>query len=179
MVFTANTGLTHGGWFVRSRFRPVERQGEVAFFIQWMLENGSHLKPLTEEVAGAFEGEGDALFYGDTLLTGWGQRSGEAACRGVGEMLGVPELLAYYPPAFDARANPMIEALPGEKITLTEHDALRFGGNAVAAGRQVVMNSGCEALAGALRARGYTVHATDLSEFIKSGGSAKCLVLDR
>jgi len=178
----------------------VERQGEVAFFIQWMLGNGFRLKPLTEAVAGAFEGEGDALFYGDTLLTGWGQRSDEAACLGVGDLLSVPvlplhlvdsrwyhldtclipvspELLAYYPPAFDARANAAIEALPGEKITLSEPDALRFGGNAVVVGNQIVMNSGCEALAGELRARGYTVHATDLSEFIKSGGSAKCLVL--
>jgi N-dimethylarginine dimethylaminohydrolase len=60
---------------------------------------------------------------------------------------------------------------------LTESDALRFGGNAVVAGRQIVMNSGCNALAGALRTRGYTVYETDLSEFIKSGGSAKCLVL--
>ena len=200
MVFTANAGLTHGEWFVPSRFRPVERQGEVAFFIQWMLEHGFHLKPLTEEVAGAFEGEGDALFYGDLLLAGWGQRSDEAACRGVGDLLGVPvlplrltdprwyhldtcllplssELLAYYPPAFDASANAAIEALPGEKITLTDGDALRFGGNAVVIGDQVVMNSGCEALAAALTARGFTVHATDLSEFIKSGGSAKCLVL--
>ena len=40
MVFTANAGLTKGEWFVPSRFRPIERQGEVAFFIQWMLENG-------------------------------------------------------------------------------------------------------------------------------------------
>ena len=73
--------------------------------------------------------------------------------------------------------TPPLKALPGDKITLTEPDALRFGGNAVVVGDQVVMNSGCEALAGALTARGYTVHATNLSEFIKSGGSAKCLVL--
>ena len=87
------------------------------------------------------------------------------------------DLLAYYPPAFDAEANAAIEALPGEKIVLTESDALRFGGNAVVLGNQVVMNSGCEALAEALRGRGYVVHETDLSEFIKAGGSAKCLVL--
>ena len=200
MVFTANAGLTKGSFFVPSRFRPVERQGEVAFFIQWMRENGFRLKPLTEAVVGAFEGEGDALFYGDLLLTGHGQRSDEAACRGVGEMLGVDvlplrladgrwyhldtclipvsdDLLAYYPPAFDAAANHAIEALPGEKIVITDADALRFGGNAVVLGNQVVMNSGCEALAQALRARGLVVHETDLSEFIKAGGSAKCLVL--
>ena len=200
MVFTANAGLTHGDWFVPSRFRPIERQGEVAFFVEWMLQNGFHLKPLTEEVAGAFEGEGDALFFGDRLLTGYGQRSDRAACLGVGELLGVdvlplclvdsrwyhldtclipvaPDLLAYYPPAFDADANRALEALPGDKILLTEPDALRFGGNAVVAGDQIVLNSGCDALAEALSERGYTVHATDLSEFIKSGGSAKCLVL--
>jgi len=200
MVFTANAGLTKGDLFVPSRFRPVERQGEVAFFIQWMLENGFHLKPLTEEVAGAFEGEGDALFYGDLLLTGFGQRSDETACRGVGELLGVdvlplrladsrwyhldtclipvsPDLLAYYPPAFDAAANTALEKLPGDKVILTESDALRFGGNAVVLGNQIVMNSGCAALASALKERGCEVYETDLSEFIKAGGSAKCLVL--
>ena len=200
MVFTANAGLTKGGSFVPSRFRPVERRGEVAFFVRWMLENGFELKPLAEEATEAFEGEGDALFYGDMLLTGWGQRSDEAACLSVGDLLGVPVLplrlvdsrwyhldtcllpvspmlLAYYPPAFDAAANVAIEALPGEKIIITEADALHFGANAVVAGNQVVMNSGCEVLAGELRKRGYTVHATDLSEFIKAGGSAKCLVL--
>ncbi len=200
MVFTANAGLTKGNWFVPSRFRPIERQGEVAFFIQWMLENGFHLKPLTEEVAGSFEGEGDALFYGDMLLAGYGQRSDKPACLGVGTLLGVevlplrltdsrwyhvdtclipvsPELLAYYPPAFDAEAKAALEALPGEKILISEHDALRFGGNAVVAGDQIVLNSGCDELAEALSGRGYTVHATDLSEFLKSGGSAKCLVL--
>ncbi len=200
MVFTANAGLAKGNFFVPSRFRPVERQGEVAFFIQWMLENGFQLKPLTETVAGSFEGEGDALFYGDVLLAGFGQRSDETACRGVGEMLGVdvlplrltdsrwyhldtclipvsPELLAYYPPAFDPAANAAIENLPGDKILLTESDALRFGGNAVVLGSQIVMNSGCEALASDLRARGCEVWETDLSEFIKAGGSAKCLVL--
>lgn len=200
MVFTANAGITKGKYFLPSRFRHAERQGEVAFFIQWMLEYGFELRPLTEEVAGAFEGEGDALFYGDLLLAGYGQRSDEAACLGAGERLGVPvlplrlidsrwyhldtclipvsaDLLAYYPPAFDAAANMAIVTLPGEKIVLTEHDALRFGGNAVVVGDKIVMNSGCDTLAEALSARGYTVYATDLSEFLKSGGSAKCLVL--
>lgn len=200
MVFTANAGLTHGEWFVPSRFRPVERQGEVAFFVQWMLQNGFRLKPLTPQVAGAFEGEGDALFYGDLLLAGYGQRSDAPACLGVGRLLGVPvlplrltdgrwyhldtclipvspALLAYYPPAFDAAANAALEALPGEKILISEHDALRFGGNAIVAGDQIVLNARCDELAEALSSRGYTVHETDLSEFIKSGGSAKCLAL--
>ena len=60
---------------------------------------------------------------------------------------------------------------------LTEHDALRFGANAIVIGRHVTLNSGCDALALALWNRGYTVHQTDLSEFIKAGGAAKCLTL--
>ena len=76
-----------------------------------------------------------------------------------------------------AVANAALEALPGEKILIAEQDARRFGGNAGVAGDQIVLNSGCDALAEALASRGYTVHATDLSEFLKSGGSAKCLVL--
>ncbi len=200
MVFTANAGLTKGDLFVPSRFRPAERQGEVAFFTAWMSDNGFQIRPLPETIEGAFEGEGDALFYGDLLLTGFGQRSDEAACREVGTLLGVdvlplcltdsrwyhldtclipvtPSLLAYYPAAFDAAANAALEKLPGERILLTESDSLRFGGNAVVAGNRIVINSGCAALAAALRKRGFEVFETDLSEFIKAGGSAKCLVL--
>ena len=200
MVFTANAGLTKGDLFVPSRFRPKERQGEVLFFTQWMSQNGFQIRPLPEEVIGAFEGEGDALFYGDLLLTGFGQRSDETVCREVGTLLGVdvlalrltdsrwyhldtclipvtPDLLAYYPAAFDAAANAALEKLPGEKIFLTESDSLRFGGNAVVLGNKIVINSGCDALASALRARGLEVFETELSEFIKAGGSAKCLVL--
>ena len=200
MVFTANAGLTKGNLFVPSRFRPAERRGEVAFFTQWMSENGFQIRPLPEAVGGAFEGEGDALFYGDLLLTGFGQRSDETVCREVGTLLGVdvlplrltdsrwyhldtclipvtPDLLAYYPAAFDAAANAALEKLPGEKIFLTESDSLRFGGNAVVLGNKIVINSGCDALAGELKQRGFEVHETELSEFIKAGGSAKCLVL--
>ena len=200
MVFTANAGLTRGKFFVPSRFRPVERRGEEVFFTRWMRDSGFEIRPLPEEVVGAFEGEGDALFYGDLLLTGFGQRSEESVCQAAGELLGVnvlplrladrrwyhldtclipvtSHLLAFYPPAFDAAANAALENLTGEKIILTEHDALRFGGNAIVLGDQIVINSGCTVLAAALRERGFGVFETDLSEFIKAGGSAKCLVL--
>jgi N-dimethylarginine dimethylaminohydrolase len=56
-------------------------------------------------------------------------------------------------------------------------DALRFGCNAIVIGKNVVLQAGCEGLNRDLRRRGFTVHALDLSEFHKAGGSAKCLVL--
>src|SRR5207302_9505176 len=48
---------------------------------------------------------------------------------------------------------------------------------AVVVGRTVVLNAGCARLAADLRARGYTPVEVELDEFIKSGGSAKCLTL--
>jgi type III secretion protein V len=41
----------------------------------------------------------------------------------------------------------------------------------------VVLNQGCPELQAALGVRGFTTHATLLDEFLKAGGSAKCLTL--
>ncbi|BDI34283.1 hypothetical protein CCAX7_63340 [Capsulimonas corticalis] len=200
MVFTANAGLLHGGSFVPASFRHAQRQGEAPYFRQWFAEAGYPEKSLPESPEFTFEGEGDALFYGDVLLAGYGPRSDAAAYALLEGLLGcrvlplalvdsrwyhldtcliplAPDLLAYYPGAFDAAANKALQSLPGEKIVMTEADALNFGGNAVVIGRDVVLNAGCEALEAELAARGFRVRATDLSEFIKAGGSAKCLVL--
>ena len=200
MTFTANAGLVYGRTFVPSRFRFAERQGEVPHFTQWFAAHGYTLRELPPETLGAFEGEGDALFHGGLLLGGYRRRSDVSVYGALGAMLGVPvlpleltqprwyhldtclvslapDLLAYYPPAFGPDARHALERLPGDKLHLTEPDALRFGGNAVVLGRHVVLNAGCDVFADALRAHGCTVHPLDLSEFLKSGGSAKCLTL--
>ncbi len=200
MVFTANAGIARGNVFVPSRFRFAERQGEVPFFAEWFQAHGFDIVPLPDTVPGAFEGEGDALFYGDLLLAGHRQRSDASIYPALAGILGCrvqplaltdtrwyhldtclipvrPDLLAYHPPAFDAAANTVLEQLPGDKIIITKPDALRFGGNAVVLGSHIVMNTGCDTLAAALEDYGCTVHATDTSEFLKSGGSAKCLTL--
>ena len=44
-------------------------------------------------------------------------------------------------------------------------------------GRTVVLNEGAPKLAAALASLGFAVRPLDFSEFIKSGGSAKCLTL--
>jgi len=47
----------------------------------------------------------------------------------------------------------------------------------VVVGKHVVTTTGCPQLHRDLKDRGYTPHETPLSEFIKAGGSAKCLTL--
>lgn len=200
MVFTANAGIVEGNAFIPSRMRFPERQGETVQFVYWFLMNGYDIRPISGEVEGSYEGEGDALRYGSLVLAGWGHRSDVEPHRIAGTLMGrlilplrlvdprwyhldtclVPlsdSLIAYYPPAFDPSSVAAIESLPGDKIVLSEEDALRFAANAVVAGRDVVLNAGCARFEADLRSRGFIPHPVPLDEFLKAGGAAKCLSL--
>jgi N-dimethylarginine dimethylaminohydrolase len=56
-------------------------------------------------------------------------------------------------------------------------EAERFACNAVVIGKRVITNTGCNQLPAMLSAAGYEPIATPLDEFVKAGGSAKCLTL--
>jgi N-dimethylarginine dimethylaminohydrolase len=198
MVFTANAGLVVGNRFIGSRFRYEVRRKESPHYEAWFRDRGFQIHYLDPGVC--FEGEGDALWVGETLFAGYRLRSDIQAHRRIAEILEKRVLsleltdarfyhldtcfcplddrrVLYYPPAFDGYARRVIEETIPSPIPVEEPDALRFGCNAVAVGRQVVMNAGCETLTRRLIEEGFTVHPLDLSEFIKAGGSAKCLVL--
>jgi N-dimethylarginine dimethylaminohydrolase len=197
MVFTANAGLVSGQLFLPTTFRYVQRQPEMPYFRRWFEKHGYEIADLG---SGPFEGEGDALLHGDLLLAGFGPRSAHGPhtelARLTGRLVLSLELVdskyyhldvcfaslsnnafVYYPPAFSSKARLALEELPGEKIEITPSDADHFGANAVVIGRDIVINSGATDLANELAKRGYRVHPTDLSEFVKAGGSAKCLTL--
>jgi N-dimethylarginine dimethylaminohydrolase len=198
MVFTANAGLVRGERVVLSRFRHPERQGEEAEFRRWFEAQGFRVEELPRERC--FEGEGDALFLGETLFAGYHWRTDVHAHRLVGELLGVRvlslelvdphyyhldtcfcpldgETAAYFPPAFDPYALRVLEAHVPLLVPVEAEEAARFACNAVVLGRHVALNTGCPRFEKALRDLGYTPHATPLDEFLKAGGSAKCLTL--
>jgi N-dimethylarginine dimethylaminohydrolase len=197
MVFTANAGLVRGQYVMLSNFRHPQRQREQPHFRSWFEANG--YKVCQPSIGCKFEGEGDALFAGDTLLAGYLKRSDICAHRWLAETLALPVLsleliddrwyhldtclfplaqdtLVYYPGAFDTYARVVIEN-NFETIVVTEAEALRFACNAVVIGSHVVLPANCPELTGKLEARGYEVHSVDLSEFLKAGGAAKCLTL--
>jgi N-dimethylarginine dimethylaminohydrolase len=58
-----------------------------------------------------------------------------------------------------------------------EAEALRFACNAVCVEEHVVLPAGCPETESLLISRGYIPHPVPLDEFMKSGGSAKCLTL--
>jgi N-dimethylarginine dimethylaminohydrolase len=87
--------------------------------------------------------------------------------------------LMYYPPAFDSPSRALIEAhySAAHRIAVNEADALRFACNAVNVGRTILLNEISPQLCSQLVSRRFDVVQVRLSEFLKAGGAAKCLVL--
>jgi N-dimethylarginine dimethylaminohydrolase len=198
LVFTANAGLMFGNTFLSSRFRHAVRAKESPVFDAWFAAHGFVVEHLPAEMF--HEGAGDALFCGEVLFAGYRQRSDATAHQWVGHKLGVrvlplelvnprfyhldtcfcplaPGVAIYFPDAFDHYGRRVLEAHIPKLIPVVEPEAHRFGCNAVVVGRTVVHNSRCPGLAAALAAVGFTSIEVELDEFLKAGGSAKCLTL--
>jgi N-dimethylarginine dimethylaminohydrolase len=198
LVFTANAGLVFGTRFFSSRFRHEVRSRETPHFDAWFSEHHFIVEHLPEGMY--FEGAGDALFCGATLFAGYRIRSDVQGHQHLAKILGKQVLpvelinprfyhldtclcplaageAIYYPPAFDAYGRKVIETHIPQVLAVKEPEALRFACNAVVVGKTVVLNTGCDRLAADLKSRGYQPIATELDEFLKAGGSAKCLTL--
>ena len=202
MVFTANAGLVRDGIVALSSFQHPERQGEEPHFRRWFHESGFAVRELPR--ATPFEGEGDALFESDgtRLWAGHGLRTRESSHRHLTDLWNIEVVslrlvdprfyhldtcfcplsngdVMYYPAAFDADSQRSIEAhySPAKRIAVSEADALRFACNAVNVGRTIVLNRIGPELRAQLESRGFRVIEVELTEFLKAGGAAKCLVL--
>ena len=202
MVFTANAGLVKESRFIVSRFRYPERQHEEPYFADWFQDRGYDVSLMPRDVP--FEGAGDALFDRGSkcLWMAHGHRSIPAAREVIAERLDVEVVvlklvdqrfyhldtcfcpleggyLLWYPPAFDEESQAIVEKrVPSDKrIVLEEEDALAFACNAVNVDATIVVNRASSGLVRRLGRKGFTVIQTPLSEFMKAGGSAKCLTL--
>jgi N-dimethylarginine dimethylaminohydrolase len=202
MVFTANAGLERDGIVVISSFFHPERQGEEPHFRHWFREAGYTIIDIPR--ATPFEGEGDALFSSDgrCLWAGHGPRSTASSHHTLREAWGIPVVplhlidprfyhldtcfaplangyVMYFPDAFDRLSLHRIESFyPLEKrIIISEADAVCFACNAINVGRTIVLNKVSSKLSTQLEQLGFEVVQVELTEFLKAGGAAKCLVM--
>ena len=197
LVFTANAGLARGNKLVLSRFRHKERQGEEPIFKKWFEHHGFEVVSVPN---GTFEGEGDALFAGPKLFCGYGFRSDRSVYDFVAAELNVTQTIhcelinprfyhldtcfcplnekyaIFVESAFSkdsiARMEQHIELHP-----VTPDDAQHFVCNAVVLGQDVVLPAECDATYALLKELGFNPYPVHLGEFLKGGGSAKCLTL--
>lgn len=198
LVFTANAAMIYRRDAMLARFRFPERQREEPFDAAWLEASGFHVHRLQDDVF--FEGAGDALFCGDTLFAGYRLRSDVRGLQHIGELfhcrvialelvdpyyyhldtcfcpLG-PGVATYYPEAFDSYGRAVLKELVPTLIPVEEAEAKRFACNAVVVGLTVTTNTGCPRLHQELAQRGFEPRETPLDEFVKAGGSAKCLTL--
>ena len=202
LVFTANAGFVYGNRAVPSHFMPHERRPEEPHLKAWFEQNDFEVKVLPENIA--FEGAGDALIDrgGPWLWVGHGFRTEIEAHEYLRswfdlELVSIrlvdPRFyhidtclcpldggyLLYHPPAFDADSRAEIERrVPkGKRIPVSAGNAGHFACNSVNVGDRVFMNRTNGLLAESLEKRGFRVSQLALSEFLKAGGSAKCLTL--
>ncbi|HEY4440459.1 MAG TPA: arginine deiminase-related protein [Candidatus Elarobacter sp.] len=201
LVFTANAALICGNLAIVSSFRHAERRREQPVFRAALARAGFATTFLQQTY---FEGAGDALFdrVRPILYAGYGWRTERGATLQLQEIVGcrvLPLLLAderfyhldtalcplssghvlAYMDAFSPHAQTLLRRAiePGYLIEVSVDDALRFACNAVEIGDAVIMDDCSRRLRERLHDAGYRVFRTDLSEFHKAGGSAKCLTL--
>ena len=201
LVFTANAALISGKLAIMSSFRHPQRRREQRPYRRWLGASGFATTFLQQTY---FEGAGDALFdrRRPVLFVGYGWRSERPAATQLGEILGVrtiPLLLVderfyhldtclcplgsghvmAYLDVFSPHAQKLLRRTvePEYLIEVGLDDALAFACNAVEIGDTIVVHAASAKLRERLNGAGYRVFATDLSEFHKAGGSAKCLTL--
>jgi N-dimethylarginine dimethylaminohydrolase len=198
LVFTANAALIFRNRAIISRFRHQQRQGEEVHDTAWFTSEGFVVEQLAEEIY--FEGAGDALFCGDTLFAGYRMRSDAIAHQQVAQRLGVrviplelvdpyyyhldtcfcpldPNVAIYCSAAFDDYGRQALAEHIALLIDIEPAEARNFAANAVVVGQTVVTNVGCPRLHERLAAEGFVAIESPLHEFVKAGGSAKCLTL--
>jgi N-dimethylarginine dimethylaminohydrolase len=202
MVFTANAGVVYGNKAIASHFMPMERRAEEPIFKQWFRDAGFDLFELDEKIG--FEGAGDCLLdrRGPWLWTGYGFRTEIEAHAEIQKYFDIEVIsirltderfyhidtcfcpltdgfLMYHPPAFDYDSRIAIESRipPHKRIIVDTFDAGNFACNAINIGDRVILHRASEPLKARLMLAGFKVHEVELTEFLKAGGSAKCLSL--
>lgn len=199
MVFTANAGFHFGKKnVVLSNFKHGQRKQEEPLFEHWFASNGYKI----HKVQNSFEGQGDLLEDADgNIWLGTGFRSDYAVSEELENILEcfVRPLklvdprwyhldtcfcplpngeLMWYPGAFDSKSQDLIRSSFDVTIDICEEDALQFICNSVCIMNNIFVPGYSAQVSIMLDKLGYNKKFFDLSEFLKSGGAAKCLVMD-
>jgi N-dimethylarginine dimethylaminohydrolase len=177
------------------------RRREVPFYAEWFKAHYYDVHAASQSADGPhFEGHGDAIWHPNRQLLwgGYGFRSQKEAYVRIAELTGASVILLelvkerfyhldtafaaldeqtvmVYPPAFAPDSLELIRRVFANVIELSDADAQNFAGNALALGRNVVLQKGSDEACSALRAAGFIPVEVETSEFMKSGGSVFCL----
>lgn len=202
MVFTANVGLVNDKKeVIISSFRHPQRQGESQHYKKFFVDAHYQVMPLTSNII--FEGAGDALFDSNgELWFGSGPRSDASAIKEISTMLGVKAnalslidpkwyhldtafcplsdgyVMAYKKAFSDDSVLDIQKRFAGKVIWVSDEDASNFACNAVCLDHEVILYRASNELKATLKRYNFNVTEINVSEFMKSGGSCKCMTLE-
>lgn len=197
LVFAANGGFVVDGKALCARFAFAQRVPEEPVFAAWFEGAGLTVHHLQQ----VNEGEGDFRLVGSRILAASSYRTARAAHAEVASLTGRQvvsvelvdprfyhldtalavlddETVAFFPPAFSRESQAVLGDLFPDAIVASEADADVLGLNVTSDGRHVVMTNAAPTLARQFREAGFETIELDVSEFLRSGGGAKCCTLE-
>ena len=201
MTFSGDSGLVFDNIFMPSNFRVPERRLEVQHYIDWFSTRGFDIATYDENIY--FEGLGDVVFHGHRAVFGHGVRSNRRSLDLLHRFIPDLEILCemrivddrffhlamalaflsddtvlYYPAAFDSESVESLQAAVPNTIAASDADVCNhFACNNLVIGRQVLIDGATPRLVEDLATNGFETVVCPMSEFKKSGGSLRCLVL--
>jgi N-dimethylarginine dimethylaminohydrolase len=197
-VYTTDVGYPEGNIFIKANYKYPQRQKESGIAAAFFKSNGYEIKTIPEDIF--FEGEGDFLKVEDKYFFGWGKRSMKEAKRYIEEILKKDiidiELTDPYFYHLDtclglistdiaiinekAHTSEGLEKIHNQFKTVIKastEDNNKLACNLVVVDKNVIINDISDELKNEIESYGYTVHRVNTSEYIKGGGSVKCLSL--
>lgn len=201
MTFSGDGGIVVDNFFIPSTFRVEERKLEVAHYVEWFGARGFTVVDYGDDIY--FEGLGDVVFHGKRAVLGHGVRSESRSFEVLRQFVPDLEILCkmeivddrffhlamalafvgdhtvlYYPPAFTPASVEALKMAVADPVAVSDEDACGyFACNNLVIGNRVLLDGATPRLAADLAERGLEPLITPMSEFKKSGGSLRCLVL--
>jgi N-dimethylarginine dimethylaminohydrolase len=201
MCYSANYGLIKDNIFIPSNFRFPERAREAAIAAKYFQEKfGFEIKKLPENIY--FEGQAELLPTDGIYFFGWGKRSSQEAKTYLEELLKKPIIDVhlidpyYYhldtcfvalsedvalvnPKAFSPEDLEKIKSKFQKVVFTNAIDNKIMACNLVKIEKNLIIAKGLsDELKTKLLGLGYTLHEIDMSEYLKGGGSIKCITLE-
>ncbi len=198
-VYTTDMGLPVGKLFIKSNFKYGQRKPEATIGAEYFTSLGYAIYNIPPSIS--FEGEGDLIKNGDRYFMGWGQRTSYEAEEYLSIALQkeiIPlklknpsffhldtcfaplnkDVAIYYPKAFSTDSKQTLAKYFKELIAIEQHDADVFACNLVILDKHIIIHEGLSPeLKNKMEQYGFTVHSLDMTEYLKGGGSVKCVSL--
>ena len=200
MTYAANHGFVIDNLFIKSNFRFKQRRKEAQFAQEYFSKKNFKIKKLPENIS--FEGQGDLFFRDGKFFAGYGKRTDKEAVSFLENILG-DELIClrvnnpyYYhldtcfaplgrgiavinPASFSKEDIRKIKRNFKKVIETDTKDNKLLCCNLVSVDGAAVIGKGVSReLKKNISSLGWQVVEAEMDEFLKGGGSVKCLTLE-